>query len=167
MQEHLQNFLVQRQEPSESPENTPEKPRYPFLSYFSILFSSRPKPLSEAEAPPKEKLPNTPVINQSPRKIFKGWQTRNSLSLPFRTLGVGDAGKKAPTAFLLHPPFFNPKNALRPTKNQIPDTDPKRVKNTTIFSSKVSSRVGKRNFLKCASTESQKGSGVSRKFALR
>ncbi|GBO46055.1 Retrovirus-related Pol polyprotein from transposon TNT 1-94 [Araneus ventricosus] len=48
---------------SESPENTPEKPRYPFLNYFSIILSSRPKPLSQAEAPPKEKLPNATVIN--------------------------------------------------------------------------------------------------------
>ncbi|GBN45918.1 hypothetical protein AVEN_74128-1 [Araneus ventricosus] len=39
---------------SESPENKPEKPRYPFLSYFSILLSSRPKPLSQAAAPPKD-----------------------------------------------------------------------------------------------------------------
>ncbi|GBM28670.1 hypothetical protein AVEN_1080-1 [Araneus ventricosus] len=30
--------------------------------------------------------------------------------------------------------------------HKIPDTDPKRVKNTTIFNSKVSSRVGKRKF---------------------
>ncbi|GBN79654.1 hypothetical protein AVEN_204397-1 [Araneus ventricosus] len=44
-------------------------------------------------------------------------------------------------------PFFKAK--VSPSEiddNKIPDTDPKRVKNTTIFSSKVSSRVGKRNF---------------------
>ncbi|GBN48841.1 hypothetical protein AVEN_204184-1 [Araneus ventricosus] len=58
MQEHFQNFssTTARTPASESPENTPEKPRYPLLSYFSIFLSSGPRPLSQAEAPPNKLL---------------------------------------------------------------------------------------------------------------
>ncbi|GBM64102.1 hypothetical protein AVEN_173257-1 [Araneus ventricosus] len=55
---------------SESPENTPEKPRYPFLSYFSILLSSRPKPPSQAEAPPKVKTSQCRSYQLKPSENF-------------------------------------------------------------------------------------------------
>ncbi|GBO19695.1 hypothetical protein AVEN_78833-1 [Araneus ventricosus] len=47
------------------------------------------------------------------------------------------------------PSSFLQSQSLSPSEiddNKIPDTGPKRVKNTTLFSSKVSSRVGKLNF---------------------
>ncbi|GBN61795.1 hypothetical protein AVEN_147540-1 [Araneus ventricosus] len=36
--------------------------------------------LRQAKTPPKANLPITEVVNKSPRKIFKSWQTRKSLS---------------------------------------------------------------------------------------
>ncbi|GBM13618.1 hypothetical protein AVEN_229589-1 [Araneus ventricosus] len=64
-------------------------------------------------------------------------------------------------------PFFKAKASLsfrslkplclRPPTNKISVTDPKRVKITTIFSSKVSSRVGKRNFCNAPAQRVKRG----------
>ncbi|GBN95139.1 hypothetical protein AVEN_22080-1 [Araneus ventricosus] len=74
--------------------------------------------LHQAKNPPKEKLPVTEVVNKSPRKIFKGWQTRKSLSSLIPDPSGSAMPERKPLQFLLHPPFFNAKNALRQTINK-------------------------------------------------
>ncbi|GBO32015.1 hypothetical protein AVEN_60701-1 [Araneus ventricosus] len=59
-----------------------EKPQLRFTSTFHLTHSKSRygQGLRQAETPPKAKLPIFEVVNKSPRKIFKGWQTRKSLS---------------------------------------------------------------------------------------
>ncbi|GBN13694.1 hypothetical protein AVEN_199736-1 [Araneus ventricosus] len=99
------------------PQSPGREPGGPSSFLQSQSLSSTPLLFSEPKTSLKRKLlqkKNFPIPQLSIKALgrLKCWQTRKSLSLPFRTLGVGDAEEKAPTALLLHPPFFNAKNAL-------------------------------------------------------
>ncbi|GBO02419.1 hypothetical protein AVEN_37369-1 [Araneus ventricosus] len=60
------------------------------------------------------------------------------MPLPSGTQGPRPRNTAILPSALLHSPFFKAKTSLSETDdNKIPVTDPKRVKNTTIFSSKV------------------------------
>ncbi|GBL72785.1 hypothetical protein AVEN_128000-1 [Araneus ventricosus] len=59
-----------------------ENPQLRFTSIFHLTHPSSRygQGLRQAKTPPKAKLSITEVVNKSPRKIFKGWQTHKSLS---------------------------------------------------------------------------------------
>ncbi|GBM72999.1 hypothetical protein AVEN_35108-1 [Araneus ventricosus] len=141
---------------SESPENTPEKPRCPFLSYFSILLSSGTRPLSQAEAPPTSPLTSVAAQEQrSPPGLFvkrKNCVCSPATILP-QKLRIPAESQRARPSLLPSQNLSVPDR--RQTKNfgHRPQTGEKHH----YFQFKGQLEGGKAEFLQCARTESQGG----------
>ncbi|GBN39644.1 hypothetical protein AVEN_114649-1 [Araneus ventricosus] len=160
MQEHFQNFLAPRQEPR--PRKVRKTRRRNHAILFSVIlafFFLQGQGLSL-----KRKLLQTSSLTsvaaqeqRSPPGVFV--KRKNCVCSPARQPFFRKTSAPRPRANGQGPLFFQAKTSLSQTagKPKISVTDPKRVKNTTIFSSKVSSRVGKRNFCNAPGTESQRG----------